>query len=1225
VRAPGPLAVATLTWLLSGCALASAGGRHGERDLDPGARAYLLDGDTDAAEARLTRSAGAGSAEAAFLLADLLDATGRPEQALPRYVAVLERAGERGTHGDEAVAAAMALVAIRGRVRDPAGRLGSLADDLAARGSRLPAEAWFQLRNLAFAFDRMAGRAGALPERLHATGCLTRFRVEGPLGPRTFEAFDRPPGSPPDPAWARRDLVDASTCGVRAFPRERPEPGTHRAETTVFLERPGEVSFRLETAAAARMRIGTTMVHESDSRRSWHPGVRRFRVRMPAGTARVSVELASPVSAPVFSLAALDTEGRPAFSPQDPDAPAAVLAVPGPLPEPGMEGDTASGRTLARLRAALWWGDFERAAATLAAWDAPSPVLLAARAELAMNDPSLPGEEGFELAARLLVEALEAEPRLWQARSHLARQWSAEGRGPEATELVLAGIDLEPEEPALWERLAGLALDLDWPAELATAVAALERLRPGSCESLAWSRVLARRSGNAPEALRLARRIAACDAGSPALAEELELARRFAEALDERRRLARHFPDSAGAALEEARAAAAAGKPEALEEAARRAVSNDPADGEPRWFLADALLAAGETPAAREVLDRAAATPGLEPNAGELLSGLDGYLYLNYLRIDGIQLIKHYISSSAAYETPAVWVLDRAVHLVGDDGSRTELVHTIAHLRTAEAVEDHGELALPAGARLLRARTVKADGRILEPERVAHKDTVSLPDLEPGDFVETEYASHLPPSPLHPGGFDTGRFFFRDFATAFHRSETVLVVPEGMSLVTDPRGDCPAPVERRLGRFRALTWRVRGGLPRGTEPLAPRSEEFLPSIRVLGGANPGDLAARLREMLAEGVRSGGRIQALARTITGDLSLANLGDAHRALYRWVTDNIEETGDLFEQPIHILERRSGSRMRALLGLCAASGLEARLALVRPAGADDTQAPIPSADLVERLAVLLPGTGWVSLEDDGAPLGWLPPDLRVRPALFVDDGSTGLTDGGALPVDTQEIEFELDLAADGSARGRVVERLRGVLAVGLRGDLRRLPLQARTERFEEGWLARAIPGGRLVSLETRGLDDPEAELVLEWSFEADGFARRSPEGLTAVLPFGTDLVRRLGGLAGRTLPVVLASRIGKRLEARVTLPDGYAAEIAPAPDAFAQWGSITRRVRFDGKHLLVGIDAALEAGRVPPGRYPALLEFARAADLASAISLTATSAPARKFGLYGSPRNR
>ncbi|HUT78500.1 MAG TPA: hypothetical protein VM285_12480, partial [Polyangia bacterium] len=87
----------------------------------------------------------------------------------------------------------------------------------------------------------------------------------------------------------------------------------------------------------------------------------------------------------------------------------------------------------------------------------------------------------------------------------------------------------------------------------------------------------------------------------------------------------------------------------------------------------------------------------------------------------------------------------------------------------------------------------------------------------------------------------------------------------------------------------------------------------------------------------------------------------------------------------------------------------------------------------------------------------------------------------------------------------------------------------------------------------------------------------------------------------------PVVLSSHIAKTVRAVVSLPPGHGAEVVAAPDATGEWGSVTRRIRTAGNRLHVDIEATLDADRVPPERYGALLEFARAVDAASRVAVT------------------
>ena len=84
---------------------------------------------------------------------------------------------------------------------------------------------------------------------------------------------------------------------------------------------------------------------------------------------------------------------------------------------------------------------------------------------------------------------------------------------------------------------------------------------------------------------------------------------------------------------------------------------------------------------------------------------------------------------------------DRAVRL-NADGTADEYVHRLTRVLSKEGIAQYGEAAPPAGAELLELRTIKADGRVFEPELHEHKQTVSMPSLAPEDVIELEYVLH---------------------------------------------------------------------------------------------------------------------------------------------------------------------------------------------------------------------------------------------------------------------------------------------------------------------------------------------------------------------------------------------------------------------------------------------------------------------------------------------------
>ncbi|MBW2278835.1 MAG: DUF3857 domain-containing protein, partial [Deltaproteobacteria bacterium] len=592
-------------------------------------------------------------------------------------------------------------------------------------------------------------------------------------------------------------------------------------------------------------------------------------------------------------------------------------------------------------------------------------------------------------------------------------------------------------------------------------------------------------------------------------------------------------------------------------------------------------------------------------------SAITGDPLFTELRVDGAVIVERYRESEPDYDTSAVWVLDRAVNVIGRDGSRTELVHSVVHLKTDEALEEHGELSLPSNALLLTGRTIKQSGRVLEPEDIANKPSISFPDLQPGDFIEIEYAVFHPSSPLFAGGFDTGRFYFQDFDTAFHRSEILVVAPAAMPIEADPRGSCPEPTEKRLGDLQSLTWRTRGLLPHVLEPLAPVAREYLPSIRVTSAASWTSLTSRIGDMLGDLGRPSAQLLETAKEALIGIPAEDHTARRRALYHWVIEHVEETGDLFDQASHVAVRKTGSRIRLFVALLEAADYSGRLAMVRETAEDNTESQVPSLAMLDRLVVDVEGDGWVSLEQDGAPYGYLPPDLRNRLTRYIDDGETTETDGGTVQSDVQHVKVAITLRADGSARGEVTEELTGILAAGWRTEFRAIPGVEIDKSFEELYLGTAIAGATLVSLRIEGLEDPEASLLIVYEIEVPQFASREDRTLGVVVPFPVTLLKRTGGLPVRSTPAVLASHIEKTVEATVELPPGYSARVRePGGSVKTEWGEARRKISTKGGKVHAEYQALLEADRIDPDDYLEFVAFARELDRLTKLGFEAVS---------------
>jgi tetratricopeptide (TPR) repeat protein len=1203
------------------------------------AEEYLVNGNTNLAREQLEAELEKGepSPAACFLLGDILDTHGEPDAALSLYIRAIETAHQKTGAESIATAAAMGIVAIRDRVDGFAVVFDKLMSRLQNQPGQLPAEAWFQLQNLRFGLARRQGNfdeAASIPRQ---TGCLVNWQTAGPAGPWTWSNFDIDSHLTNGAPWpAAVDLglgrghakvreINSRTCFVDVRHPIFELEGTTWNRTQITLEQPTRVRLRLQTNVSAIVRVGGVEVFRRDLRHSRPPNISWFEADVPAGNIDIVVELTSAHNTAVFSLLAVDQAGRPAFlnhsiSNKPATRPSGVRPIHVKITDSPKAPPVSLVHRFGEFKKTLWWDDIDGARSILQQLSAQSttlsPALLLVLAEATAADPSLPGEVAYEQSRALLQQALDEDSSLWQARINLADRELAEDRINEAVTLLKTGIELSPGEPELLLRLINTFGSSGWTAETLATLATLEKLMPNSCNTLSWKLVAARQVLNFDEATRIAKELAACDSSSSARAEELTRKQHWKKALEQRQRLAEQAPLDASAAFDVAKAAIAASNPDMATQSIKDALKLTPSSAGMRVALADILDSTGDTEAARLVLeDGLNIVHGPQPLLEAALAALDHRERLVELRLDGSKIIERYIAGKHEYDTASVFVLDRMVHRVEPDGSTAIIVHTITQLKTDEAIEAHGEFQLPSGASLLNARTIKRDGTILEPENIAHKSTLSLPDLNPGDFIEIEYVTYAGPNQLFPGGFDTERFYFQNFDTAFHRSEMVVIVPESIQVITDPRSACPQPIKKTSGTLVTYLWRMRGVLPHPNEPTAPNPTEFLPSIRVSSKASWNDVLSRMRNLLADKSKPSRHTEAVLKEAIGQIDETAHHDKRRAIYRWTMDHIEPDEDMFEQGSHIIVRRAGDRGRAFAYLLAAAGYQSRLALVHPLYADATKSNIPDFTAFSRFVVAVPDDGFISFEQTHAPYGYLSAALRQRPVIYIDNAESTKTDEGAVALDTQYVDLTVSIGADGAGKIKIKETLNGILATTWRAELAQIPENEKQHRFQESYLSKIIPSARLVQLKILEEDNPAAPLYLVYEIDVPSLARPDGEGNRRLeLPFALDLLKTLGALPIRITPLIAATRIKRRVLATVSIPKDFQLTFTDDHNRSidGKWGKASRSIEKTGDTIRLGFTSKISIDRVPPKQYQKFFEEIRQIDQVSKLELIMARTP-------------
>jgi hypothetical protein len=249
--------------------------------------------------------------------------------------------------------------------------------------------------------------------------------------------------------------------------------------------------------------------------------------------------------------------------------------------------------------------------------------------------------------------------------------------------------------------------------------------------------------------------------------------------------------------------------------------------------LADVRELAGDVAGARALRERALLLDGADLPLRRALALEDGREVLDGAAEDGRAAVTAYERARPRGATSAAMVLDAAAIELHPGGVATERTHQVIQVLDQQGVEEFGEVTVPHGADVLLLRTVKPDGRTVEPERAgAAKGSVSLTGLEPGDYVEVE---HLRAVRGLGGAYVADPFYFQVAGVPLFRSSYVVTAPEGLGLGVDAHG-MPAPeVKREAGRevVRGLRTEVPAFVP---EPDAVPMQEYLPFVQVGAGA-----------------------------------------------------------------------------------------------------------------------------------------------------------------------------------------------------------------------------------------------------------------------------------------------------------------------------------------------------------------------------------------------------
>jgi hypothetical protein len=1144
------------------------------------------------------------------------DAHGHPTRALDAYLRTLTLAAS----SDDPIASQIGELAVHaisgldGSVAGYPDKVGPALEHM-LDDARLAAPARYAVASVLIQLAYRRGDRSTGQQLAERVGCVTAWRTAGPFGPRELLSFDGAQIKPGQPLANSYDLgpgrgvqatreLGAKGCSINLGGGPLARGGTSYVQAYTTLTEPGSYVLRLESPNASELFIDGRSVLRLDRRQELAPDLLFIPLELDRGHHELTLKLTTRHPNPALALALLKRRGRDAlaiglpFEPQSQQAFAVYL----------------------RAAVAMARGDLLSARQILDDIDGSrhaSALLLMLRAGLLLGDPLLPADNREDEARALLAAAAARDPQLYYPGIALANMMAGNGRPKEAIAALRKDLARFPEVPSIGLALAQLLRREHLDAEADSVIASVRKLVPDACAPLSAELEALRARQREQKAAETAEALERCEGQANARYSLLLRQRRWSEAQTELERLAALEPPQNRypwilARLELAKNR---GDEKAIEQQLGELRLRYPRSTTGVFEQVDRLAAGGDSKAALETLRAAQKRePAAMAELHRLAPVLGGEHVLSAYRIDGAEAIRRFEASGHHYDAPQVLVFDYMALRILEDGSSIELVHTIQKAQSDEAVNELAEVRIPENARVLTLHTIKANGQRLEPDEIEGKDTVSLPTVTPGDYVELEYIAYKEPSEGFPNGYSGDRFYFKSFEIPFDHSQMVVIAPKSMAVQVDPRGAAPKKEERIDGDLRIWNFQVDQSVALKAEPGAASAREYLPSVRIGVRASWPAFVESIRDALADREIYDPDIAALTQQIVGDADPADYRRRAERLYAWVLEHIENNDDLFSQAAVMLRSRSGNRARVLSYMLKLAGVPAKLALVRSATADTVPSEMADGDTYEHLLVTFSdarGPCWLFTVERFAPFGYVPPLLRGQPALLLTPGVERTNvPAGVLGQDLRHIELEIAVAKDGSAHVNAVETVRGFGAVSWRSELESVPAAELDHRFGEDYVARLLPGAQLTSLHITGREQEAESIKLEYSFTLGALGR--PAGESWALPpmLASHLAQSYAQLGQRTTDELLPSPVEMEVVLKVHLPSGVTRPSLGEPvqlqAAIAGRPKYAMTSHVQNDTLVIERALELPAMRIAKKDYTAFAAFCRLVDLAESKEL-------------------
>lgn len=1077
------------------------------------------------------------------------------------------------------------------------------------------------------ALVRASGVDLSLEQGIALSGRIQHWSLIGPFGQwpnldfdHSFPVETQVAHSYRDGSVTRTPWAYDSVRGAVTFPRDWAADGVDYGVTYLNAPRRTTVLLRLYSSASTRLWINGVAVAVNDRRSSYRPATVTARVELQAGWNRVVVKLAGYANRE-FSLVLRPeaVAGEKLTSAAQLPQGARLAGAPRLLAAP----PTLAAWAAARLKAhpddavALWLDaeqrmqdeDAETARAELKQATKLAPEASPAWLDLAEASSLLEDASQSWAAAQTEAaaqQALKADPnalRAWDRLGHIAE---SEGKQTEAAK-DYAHCTGHGYADCDWSAFH-LAAHQHWLPEARTALRHAVAESGSDWVGLADALDFYSSVGDAPRVSELLHRLQADPRAGEALGEYLLSHGRPEAAVPLLAAGVKFDPSSAELCQEYMEALYRSGDLTAANAAAQKALQDFPHD----WHIASA---------ASDIALRQSLSQGVEAlrkhdfnrnilrHEADFLAGDKFWAPWYHSEQD---VIRDAPGKQQYPNASAILVLDQMVDRINPDSTRDSYIHQIFRVLDSTGIQMHGTVHLPPGSDLITVRTIKQDGSILLPEKLSNLASITMPGLEPGDYVETEYVMHNGPSQIVPDTLDNNMFFvFNSNREPYHYSDYIVLSPDSYPLVVDQERFPNDPVVKHYDNgWTSREWLIQKTRLLVTEPFMPPVQEMVPKVWVSSKLSWDEISEYYADHLFAVGKATRSMQQLADQLTAGKKSNT--DKASALFEWVVNNIQPAdGSLLVPARQYFADRAGNRFSAFLALMSAAHVPYQFALAR-GYTDQSSLKIPSLFAFQYPLVRVQADhdgdenaqdSWYDLNNAFAHEGYVAAAVRGGEALVAGQHGDAVfthVPQGTSTLDGMVLSVQAKVDDSGTAQIHMALEFRGPTGEEIRQALNGQP-DSRLPQIYQQMLLANYPNGVAASGKIDNLGDHQKPLIVEIDGSVPDFVHEDGgqwEISHIVGSVGT--LTRYAALPFRVHPLVISGSSFEQAKIDVQLPVRFRLAAAPASVHVENgFGRFDANYSLKGQTIHLDRTLFLNANVVPTGQYNQFRQFSESVD--------------------------